>query len=195
MAVYHKITNAVNGQPLRYNWWMEIPIGDYHLREWRSGDEAALVKHADNRNVWINLADRFPHPYTMADAEDWIRLNLGQDPVTNFAITTSEEAIGSVGLQLQDDVHRHSAQVGYWLAEPYWGRGIATEALKAMADYAFNTLGLVRLYATHLAWNPASGRVMQKAGFAYEGLLRSAAVKDGKTTDLLLYALVRPETA
>ena len=174
---------------------MEIPIGGYKLREWRSGDEAALVKHADNRNIWINLRDQFPHPYTMADAEDWVRLNRNRDPVTNFAIATGEEAIGSVGLQLQADVHRHSAEVGYWLAEPYWGRGITTAALKAMADYAFNTLGLARLYAAHFAWNPASGRVMQKAGFTYESRLRSAAVKDGKTTDELLYALVRPETA
>ena len=172
---------------------MEISIGEYTLREWRSGDEAALVKYANNRNIWINLQDRFPHPYTMADAQDWVRLNLNRSPVTNLAIATAEEAIGAVGLMLQDDVHRHSAEVGYWLAEPFWGRGIMTAALRVMVDYAFDTLGLVRLYATHFAWNPASGRVMQKAGFTYEGRLKSAVIKDGKTTDALFYALVRME--
>ena len=178
-----------------YDTLMEIPIGGYKLRGWRSGDEAALVKYANNPSIWINLRDRFPHPYTMADAKAWVQLNLERNPVTNLAVATTEEAIGSIGLMLQTDVHSHSAEVGYWLAEPYWGRGIMTAALKAMSDYAFNTLGLVRLYAPHFEWNPASGRVMQKAGFTYEGRLRSAAIKDGRTVDELLYSLIRGEAS
>ena len=172
---------------------MEIPIGEYKLREWRSGDEAALAKYANNRNIWINLRDRFPHPYTMADAEAWVRSHLNVDPITNFAIASDEEVIGSISVMLQDDVHRRSAEVGYWLAEPFWGRDIMTDALRAFVDYAFTTFDLVRLYAAHLAWNPASGRVMQKAGFTHEGRLRNSVFKDGHITDEIMYSLIRDE--
>ena len=169
---------------------MEIPAGDWVLRPWREGDEAALAKYANNRNVWINVADAFPHPYTMEDAVAWLESQRDRDPPTEFAIADAEEAIGGIGVRPQRDIHRRSAEVGYWLGEPFWGRGITTHALRAMTEYAFATFDLVRVYATVKEWNPASARVLEKCGFTMEGRLRKGAIKDGKTVDLLLYALV-----
>ena len=102
---------------------MNIRIGQYTIRDWAPADEAALVKYADNRRVWINLDDIFPHPYTPADARAWIEVSAGK-PVTNFAIATDEEAIGGIGSETEDSMFRRSAEVGYWLGEPFWGRGL-----------------------------------------------------------------------
>ena len=170
---------------------MEFAAGDYFVCTWRTGDETALAKHANNRNIWRNLWDRFPHPYTMDDAIAWVEAEKDRVPPTNFAITDANEAIGAIGLTVQDDVNRRSAEVGYWLAEPFWGRGIATHALRALVDYAFANFDLVRLYAEVKEWNPASTRVLEKCGFTFEGRLRKSATKDGHTIDQLLYALVR----
>ena len=170
---------------------MEIPAGGYSLRPWREGDEPALVKYANNRNIWINLKDIFPHPYTTEDAESWVQLQQDRDPLTEFAIANADEAIGGIGLRLQSDVYRRSAEVGYWLGEPFWGQGIATHAVRAMTEYAFERFDLVRLYALVKEWNPASARVLEKCGFTLEGRLRKGVTKDGKTIDLFLYALVR----
>ncbi len=169
---------------------MEIEIGECRLRPWRPCDEDALAQHANNQ-IWINLRDRFPHPYTMPDAISWVEHARAQDPPTNLAIATTAEAIGSIGLALQADVHRRSAEIGYWLAEPFWGRGIATRALRAFSDYAFATFDLVRLYGTPFEWNPASARVLEKAGFACEGLLRESITKDGRSVGAWMYGLVR----
>ncbi|MGH7406412.1 MAG: GNAT family N-acetyltransferase [Candidatus Methylomirabilales bacterium] len=101
------------------------------------------------------------------------------------------EAVGRIGLDLQTDVHRRSAEIGFWLAEPYWGRGIATEAVRAMTDFAFATFDLCRIFAGVFEWDPASVRVLEKAGYAYEGRLRKSVTKDGQTIDAFLYAVVR----
>lgn len=170
---------------------MEIPAGGYVLRSWRVGDEPALVKYANNRNVWINLKDLFPHPYTMEDAVAWVQSQQDQDPPTTFAIANADEAIGAVGLKLQEDIYKRSAEVGYWLGEPFWGQGIATHALRAFTEHAFAAFDLVRLEAFVKEWNPASGRVLEKCGFTLEARLRKRVTKDGKTVDQLLYALVR----
>ena len=170
---------------------MEIEIGEWRLRPWRPGDEEALVPYANNRLIWINLRDRFPHPYTMSDAISWVQRAGAQDPPTNLAIATTGEAIGSIGLTLQTDVHRRSAEIGYWLAEPFWGSGIATRALRAFTEYAFATFDLIRLYGIPFEWNPASARVLEKAGFSYEGLLSRSVTKDGKTVGAWTYGLVR----
>jgi RimJ/RimL family protein N-acetyltransferase len=170
---------------------MQIRIGEYQVRSFRYDDAEALAGYANNRRVWINLRDRFPHPYTRGDAEAWIDHGLRETPETSFAIASDKEVIGDVGLQLQGDIHRRSAEVGYWLGEPFWGRGIATEALRAVTDYAFANFELIRLYAGVLAWNPASCRVLEKAGYTCEGRLRANVTKDGKTIDEWLYAIVR----
>ena len=116
---------------------------------------------------------------------------MQQSPETIFAIASADEAIGCIGMLPQNDVARLSAEVGYWLGEPFWGRGIATAALKALTEHAFTEFDLVRLYATVMEWNPASARVLEKAGYEYEGLMRKSAVKDGQVIDQWLYAIVR----
>ena len=170
---------------------MRIDIGEWQLRSFRPGDAASLAKYANNRNVSRNLRDRFPFPYHIGDAEAFIRLASEQDHETIFAIASDAEAIGGIGLELYDDVHRRSAQVGYWLGEPFWGRGIATLALQAITDYAFAQFDLARVYAYVYEWNPASARVLEKVGYEYEGRLRKSITKDEQTIDQWLYAMVR----
>jgi RimJ/RimL family protein N-acetyltransferase len=161
------------------------------LREWRRGDEPSLVRHANNRNVWINLRDTFPHPYTPADARSWIRLATTQGLNHVFAVDVDGFAVGAIGLRPGDDIHRFSAEIGYWLGEEYWNRGIATEAVVAVVDYAFASLGMVRLHAEVFEWNHASMRVLEKAGFTREGVLRQSAMKDRQLVDQVVYAKVK----
>ena len=171
---------------------MDIKFGEYTIREWAPSDEAALVKYADNRRVWINLDDIFPHPYTAADARVWIEASAWK-PVTNFAIATEREAIGGIGLKLQKDIYRRTAEVGYWLGEPFWGRGIAAAALKSILSFAFGELDLVRLQANVFEYNSRSARVLEKNGFRLEGRLINGLTKDGRTIDALLYAVARDD--
>jgi RimJ/RimL family protein N-acetyltransferase len=167
---------------------MSLPP-DLTFRTWRTRDVDALVERANNRNVWINLKDRFPHPYTKEDAESWIGMNhLVLGPPVNFAIDTGGEAIGGVGVEPLEDVFHRTAAIGYWVAEPYWGRGIATAAVRFISEYAMRTFPIDRLQASVFDWNVASARVLEKAGFTLEGRQRRAVVKDGRVGDLLLYA-------
>ena len=170
---------------------MEIRLATCTLRPWRAGDEPALARHANNRKVWLNLRDAFPHPYTRADADAWIASNAGVEPARNLAIEVGGEAVGSVGVSPLPDVHRKSAEIGYWLAEPMWGRGIMTEAVAAATENAFRILDVVRLQAAVFEWNAASMRVLEKCGYEREGWLRKSVWKDGKLIDSALYAIVR----
>jgi RimJ/RimL family protein N-acetyltransferase len=162
------------------------------LRPWRAGDEPSLVRYANNRNVSGNLKDRFPYPYTAADAADWIERASAQTPATSFAIVVDGGAVGGIGVELGIDIFRRSAEIGYWLGEPFWARGIATEALRAMTDYAFEQFDICRLEAGVFDWNPASARVLEKVGYVLEGRARLGVFKDGRIGDRLVYALVRP---
>ncbi len=170
---------------------MQIRFGAWQIRSFRPDDAPALAKYGNNRAVWRNIWDLHPYPYRISDAVDWIQHAMQQDPETIFAIASADEAIGCIGMLPQDDVARLSAEVGYWLGEPFWNRGIATEALNALTEYAFSELGLVRLYATVMEWNPASARVLEIEGYQYEGLLRKSAIKDGRIIDQWLYSIVR----
>ncbi len=162
------------------------------LRRWRAADLDSLVRYANNRNVWINLKDRFPHPYTPADGRGWlVHCDALPDPLTNFAIEFQKEVIGGIGLDPHTDVHRVMASIGYWLGEPFWGRGFATSAVKTISEYAFKTFDLQRLQATVFEWNAPSARVLEKAGYAYEGRMRKSILKDGRLADMLLYARLR----
>jgi RimJ/RimL family protein N-acetyltransferase len=173
---------------------MEMKLSRCTLRPWRVGDEASLVAHANNRRVSRNLKDHFPFPYTPADAAEWIaHAAAAPGPPQNFAITVDGVAVGGVGLELGADIFRRSAEIGYWLGEPYWGRGIATEVLRAVTEYAFATFDVCRLEAGVFEWNAASMRVLEKAGYTLEGRHRRSVSKDGQTIDRLVYALVRPE--
>jgi RimJ/RimL family protein N-acetyltransferase len=170
---------------------MEIVLARCRLRPFRNGDQASITRYANNRRIWINLRDRFPHPYTRADADAWIRQVAGQDPPAHYGIAIDDEVVGGIGLTLQEDVHRRSAEIGYWLGEPFWGRGIMSEVVPAFTAYAFATFDVCRLYATVFEWNQASARILEKAGYFLEGRLRKSVTKDGQTIDQLLYAYVR----
>ena len=153
---------------------------------WKDCD--SLVRYANNRNVWLNLRDRFPHPYTKDDAQRWLEIATEIKPETNFAIAVEGSAIGAIGFSVQSDVAYRSAEIGYWLGEEFWGRGIATEALMAVSDYAFASYDLCRLYAHVFEWNLASARVLEKSGYTLEGRLKKSVTKDKQTIDQLLYA-------
>lgn len=160
------------------------------LRAPSRGDAEALAKHANNREVWLNLRDRMPHPYAVADAQAFIDVVSDQSPRLQFSIDVDGEVVGGIGLVPGEDIERRTAEVGYWLGPEYWGRGIATAALERVCRYGFEELGLLRIFATPIAWNPASLRVLEKAGFQREGIMRNACVKDGKVADMILYAKV-----
>ena len=169
---------------------MQLTLKTCDVRSWRTSDAESLLRHANNRNIWLNLRDAFPYPYTKHDARAYIRSVRDRTPETTFAIAVDEEAVGSIGFVLRTDVERVSAEIGYWLAEPFWGRGIATEALVALTQYAIVTHGLTRIYALPFAWNLASCRVLEKAGYVREAILRSSSVKYGNARDQALYAKI-----
>jgi RimJ/RimL family protein N-acetyltransferase len=160
------------------------------LRPWRQSDAASLAKHANNPNVARQLRDRFPHPYTTADARQFIQSVAHARPTVAFAITVGGEAVGGAGLAPGADVERYSAEVGYWLGEPFWGRGITSEAVRLLSDYAFRTCNMLRLFALPFADNAQSIRVLEKAGYTREAILRASSVKHGVARDQALYALV-----
>ncbi|MCI0569101.1 MAG: GNAT family N-acetyltransferase [Acidobacteria bacterium] len=171
---------------------MRLTLPNCEVRSWKASDATSLTLHANNRKIWINLRDAFPHPYAIRDAKGFIRAALKDRPECLFAIAIRGEAVGGIGFALHRDVERVSAEIGYWLGEEFWGRGVTTAALKAVTDYAIRTHGLTRLYAVPFEWNPASFRVLEKAGYALEGRLRQSAIKDGKVIDQLLYAYCPP---
>jgi RimJ/RimL family protein N-acetyltransferase len=150
-----------------------------------------MVRLGDNPRVWRNLRDSFPNPYTRPAAKAWLRDVIEMSPTCHFAITVDGQVAGGMGLHLQEDIHRRSAELGYWLGEPFWGRGLMTQAVAAFTDRAFEAFKLERVYAVVLEWNPASARVLEKAGFVLEGRLRKSAMKDGVILDELLYARIR----
>lgn len=162
------------------------------LRPWRIGDEQALVQFAGDRGIWLNMRDLFPHPYTRAHADGWIALNRARSgPQRHFAVEVDGLAIGSVGFDPLEDERRVTAEIGYWLARPYWGRGLATRALAAVTNYAFERFPYERLQAHVYEWNPASARVLEKCGYTLEGRLRRTVVKEDRVGDALLYARLR----
>jgi [ribosomal protein S5]-alanine N-acetyltransferase len=167
---------------------VEIPCGVCILRPWRRGDEPALIRHANSREIWLNLRDQFPHPYTDDDAVAWIEFASAQIPPTSFAIEVGE-AVGGVSLKLHDDVERVSAEMGYWLGESHWNKGIMTAAVRGATSYAFEQFSLTRIFAVPYASNLASQRVLEKAGYVREGVLRRSAIKDGNVLDQVLFAI------
>ena len=171
---------------------MELRTSRLLLRTWRSGDEAALVTHANHRDVWLNLADYFPHPYREADADAWIaRVEADRSGSLHLAIVFGEGPVGGIGVERLTDIARFTGKVGYWLGPTAWGHGYATEALHAVTEYAFKETDLQRLEATVFAWNSASCRVLEKAGFTQEARLRRGAFKDGQLIDAWLYSRIR----
>jgi RimJ/RimL family protein N-acetyltransferase len=170
---------------------MELTLPGCRVRNWRVGDEPSLARHASSRRLWLNVRDHFPHPYTLADAQAWVQRVTASEPVTQFALEVDGEAAGGIGLFPQEDVARYSAEIGYWLGEAHWGRGLMTEAVRGFTERAFEQFELCRIYAYVFEWNPASRRVLEKAGYEFEGRLRKSVAKDGRVIDAFLYATIR----
>ncbi|GAA4415133.1 GNAT family N-acetyltransferase [Nibrella viscosa] len=163
------------------------------LRPWREGDEESLSRHASNRNIWNNVRDFFPYPYTIRDAHSWVRSNRSYQNPTNLAIEVDGVAVGNIGFTIKDDIYRYNAEIGYWLGEEYWGRGIMSEAIPVMVDYIFKNFQVNRIYACVLEGNTASMRVLEQSGFRPEAVLRKAAVKNNQPMDEHIFSLLREE--
>ena len=163
------------------------------LRAWKASDASSLARHANNANIARQLRDRFPHPYTIADARQFIQSVTGARPTMLFAMVVDGEAVGGIGFYPGADVERFSAEIGYWLAEPYWGRGITVEAIQLVSTYAFDVCNMLRLFALPFADNAQSIRALEKAGYTREATLRASSVKHGQIRDQALYALVNGE--
>lgn len=161
------------------------------VRHWRRTDVDSVAALANEWDIAKNLRDAFPHPYTRADAESWIAKATSGDVPQAFAIEVDGAAVGGIGFKMQTDIERCSAELGYWLGKPYWGRGLVTAAVRSMTKYAFEHLGLLRVYALPFTHNPASARVLEKAGFVKEGELRYAAIKAGQPVHMIMFAKTR----
>ena len=161
----------------------------FELRPWRASDLNALVKHANDPEIAGNLRDAFPHPYTEEGGRMWLTMS-SVDPF-NFCIEVDGEAAGSIGFIPGEDIHRVSAEIGYWLGRKFWGRGIMTDAVRAATAWGFDTYGWRRIFAGVFAPNAASMRVLEKAGYTREAVLRNAIIKNGKILDQVQFAIVR----
>ena len=170
---------------------LKIECAKCVVRDWARSDKDALLRFANNRNVWRNLTHRFPHPYAEADAERWFSFLESMAEPTAWAIEVDGQAAGGIGVTLGEGTFVKSAEFGYWLGEPYWGRGIMTEAAKRVVPYAMSRFGLVRLESPVFEWNPASMRVLEQCGFVREGVARASGFKDGKIIDRVIYAFIQ----
>jgi RimJ/RimL family protein N-acetyltransferase len=160
------------------------------LRPWRAADKADLVRLANNRRVWRNMTHTFPHPYTGDDADRWLGIAADPGASIQLAIVVDGAVAGGIGAIAGEGIQEATALFGYWLGEPFWGRGIASAAARGLADRIGSERLFARLEAQVFAWNPPSMRVLEKAGFAREAVLRCAATKDGQLIDTVMYARV-----
>ena len=172
---------------------MKISFGDYFIRSYEYSDQEALVKYANNNNISRLLRDQFPFPYTKTNAETWLIHACNQEIETNFVIANEKELIGAIGINLQEDVNRFSAEIGYWLGEPFWRKGITTTALNIFTEYALKNFNLNRIYANVFEGNDASEKVLQKVGYRKEATLRKAVFKERKFLDQYIYAILKEE--
>ena len=166
------------------------------LRPFRDGDQASLVANGNNIKIFNNVRDNFPYPYTLDDADWWIKAQKEVDkPAQCLAIDVNGEVIGGIGIVLNSDIHRLTAELGYWLGESHWGKGIMSQAVKRMVDYVFkNFPDLLRLWAAVFEHNKSSMRVLEKAGFELEGIRKKGAIKNGLVIDEYVYVQFRDYT-
>jgi ribosomal-protein-alanine N-acetyltransferase len=169
-----------------------IACGICTLRPWQLSDRDALIANADSREVWRNLWDTFPRPYSASDADEFLAEYAQPRSREGFwAVDVEGEAIGSLSLMRGTDVERLGAEIGYWIGEKHWGRGIVSRAVKVVTDVAFEQTDLMRLFAPVYCWNKPSMRVLEKAGYLREGVLTRSAFKDGMLIDRVLFARTR----
>lgn len=163
------------------------------IRPWRLEDAGDLAEALNNKKIMDNLRDGLPYPYKTEDAEFFIKAMLAADKESTyaFAITVNDKAIGSIGVFRKDNIHCKTAEMGYYIAEPYWGQGIGTSAVKQVCDYIFTKTDIVRIFAEPFSHNVGSCRVLEKSGFVFEGVLRKNAVKNGIVVDMKMYSKIR----
>jgi len=162
------------------------------LRNWQKKDIKSMVKNANNKKIWNNLRDNFPYPYTTLAAKQWISIANEDKPLTNFAIVYKGIAVGGMGIIIKSDVFRKNAEIGYWIGEKYWNKGIATTALKMMVNYAFETFDIHRIYANVFESNIASKKVLKKCGFSQEAHLKKLVIKNNQVLDCYIYSILKP---
>jgi [ribosomal protein S5]-alanine N-acetyltransferase len=165
------------------------------VRPWRLDDAESLAAQANNSRIARQLRDRFPHPYTRRDAAEFLQRASVNAPSADFAIEIQGRAAGGIGFVRGGDIERYTAEIGYWLGEPFWGRGAATEAVALVTAHAFEQWGLLRMFALPFADNAASRRVLEKGGYTCEGILRASCVKFGEPRDQALYARINEKWA
>ncbi len=165
-----------------------IGNGSVVIREFNKADIEKLAAYANNRKISVNLRDAFPHPYTVDDAKSFIDMVDKQLPKTFFAIEYNGEYVGNISLSIGSDVYRKGAELGYFIAEPFWGKGIATSAIGLITEYAFNRFDIIRIHAGVFEFNRASQRVLKKCGFVKEGVFKKSVIKEGKIYDEIRYA-------
>lgn len=163
------------------------------IRSWKMEDAADLAAALNNPRIQANLRDGLPYPYMESHGREYIRAMLDADPNTTFAfaIAVEDKAIGSIGVFRKENIHFRTAEMGYYIAEPYWGRGLGSRAVGQACRYIFENTDIIRIYAEPFAHNAASCRILEKNGFQCEGILRSNAVKNGAVLDMKLYALIK----
>ena len=166
---------------------MTIKLSKSVIRNFKMSDKKSIAKHANNRKIWLNVRNAFPHPYTVTNAEQWISSILEQKVKTKFAIAVDGKAIGGIGVEMKGDVYSQTMEFGYWIGEEYWNRGIITEAIQAVSDYVFEKFDIIRLEAHVYHWNISSMRVLEKVGFEKEAILKKRIFKDGKYVDEHIY--------
>ena len=167
---------------------------EFKLRAWRDTDLESLVKYANNPNIAGNLTNAFPHPYTVENGQAFIQYARSADPLSIFAIELNGEAIGGIGIHPQTDIMCKNAELGYWLAEPFWGKGIISSAIAQIVQYAFATFDIVRIYARPFGTNFASQKALEKNGFVLEARIHDNIFKNGVFQDELIYAVRKPQT-
>jgi len=162
---------------------------EFQLRAWTLKDVDSLPRYANNINIAKFMTDRFPHPYTSDHAREFIEMATQDDPTHIFAIDINGDGVGGIGLHPQQDVFKKNAELGYWLAEPYWGKGIITKAIKEVVEFGFRTFDVTRIFARPFGTNKASQRVLEKTGFTLEAKLEKTIYKNGTYLDECIYAI------
>lgn len=160
------------------------------LRTWKLEDASALSAICNNKKIWLNVRDRFPFPYTVKDALQWIFHTISQKPVQNFAIEYDGKLAGSIGITLKDDIYRKTMEIGYFIAENYWGMGIATQAVAEILRYIRKEFDIVRIYAEVFETNKASMKVLENNGFHLEGIRKKAVMKDNVIMDDFVWVII-----
>ena len=171
---------------------MELVLSRSKLRPWKMQDAAALAQNANNQKIARNMRDGFPFPYTIDDAYTWLKMASKEFRHLLLAIEVDSVAAGGIGIIFKDNVYRLSAEIGYWVGEPWWNKGITSEAIQKLSEHIFTNTNIVRLYADIFSGNIASMKAISKAGYHLEAINKNAVYKDGILLDQHVYCLLKP---